>query len=474
MITLWLAAQAAEITLTYDESLERAVEANPSVQRARLDVQASTASVRSSLGFLDPVAGIDGRWRTSKSRGFFQGFPFESDSRTWDIGSSISGQLPTGTSYALNAGLDRNFSSFVTDFGIGGSNERIQDAYTSNLSVSLTQQLLRGHRMAFNLASVRRSKANLSATELRAQEALQDTLADTARAYWAWFYQEQLAIIAEQGLVRAEEALRVADLKLDAGQIAPLEQTRAKAAAVQARVNRMEAELNARQALQALLNLQGTEAGEDTYLPGSEPTEATEQVDPEQAVTAALGGNPGLIVARQAVETAEVELANARHATLPSLAASASAGIGAQDDSVGRAVSGIGDEDAFPYLQVGADFSMPLGNRAARGEASRTAVELDRARLNVQELERNVRTQVLRQVDLVNSGTLRVELAATNAQLATEALAAEEALYEAGNSIQQNVLDARTEVTRTAAELAKARTDHQLALVELKRLQGTL
>jgi len=159
---------------------------------------------------------------------------------------------------------------------------------------------------------------------------------------------------------------------------------------------------------------------------------------------------------------------------LPSLSATGSAGLGAQDTSAGDAVSGLFEEDAFPFVQVSGSFSMPILNRAARGEAKRLAVTEVQRRNAVVELEDSVRSQVAQQVRVLESSRRRVELADANVRLARETLAAEEALREAGRNIEKDVLEARTQVDRTLAEAAKSRTDYRLAQVELLRLQGLL
>ena len=48
------------------------------------------------VGF-DPTLGVTGQWRSSQSKGFFQGFPFDSVSRSWDLGTNVRGSLGTGT-----------------------------------------------------------------------------------------------------------------------------------------------------------------------------------------------------------------------------------------------------------------------------------------------------------------------------------------------------------------------------------------
>ncbi len=460
--------------LTLDDALDSALAANPQLRRARLDRNAAEASLLGARGQFDPTAVIDGNWRRSQQKGFFQGFPFDSESRSWDVGTAIEGTTLTGTTYALNAGLDRNFSSFVTDFGTGGSNESIQDAYTSNLSVSLTQNLLEGLLTSYNLQNVTRARQGLTSAELGLERARQEALSQTATAYWNWVYQAQLRDIAEDRVTAAEEDLRIGSLRVEAGELAPVEETRLEAAAVQARSNAIDARNTAQKAADDLLLLMGEEPGQ-AVLPASKPGDVRPlELDPEAATEVALSQNLDLAIARSDLELADIEAKNARHARLPTLSATGSAGIGAQDDSAGAAVTGLTDTDAFPFLAVGGSFRMPLGNRAARGESQRTATVRLQRQNSVTELENSVRAQVQQQVRVLESSRRRVELADLNLRLAEETLQAEEALAEVGQSIQREVLEARVEVDRTKAEAAKARTDYRLAEIELMRLQGQL
>lgn len=463
----------AERPLTYAEALEAAELANPELQRARIAVEMSHGSLLSSRGIFDPNLTIDGRWRASRTRGFFQGFPFQSESNTWDLSTGIEGTTPTGTGYSLTAGIDRNFSRFTTDFGITDET-RTQDTYTSNLNFTITQQLLEGSRIRYNLGNVTISRKNLSISQLTAERTRLSTLAVAAEAYWAFAYQWQLRDIAQEAVAVAEEALRVGQLQVRAGELAPVEQTRLEAALVQARSDLLEAESLLEQTANTLLLAMG-ESPDQEILPATPPGEAMEfSVSVQDAVKVALAQNLDLAVARSQVELAELQERNARHALLPSLSARASGGIGAQDTSPRSAMSGLLDEDAFPYFEVSGHFSMPIGNRAARGERSRAVAEVLTRRTELEELERSIAAQVEQQVRILQSARRRMELADVNHRLARETLAAEEALAEVGRTIPKNVLEARTQVARTAAEVAKARTDYRLAQVQLLSLQGQL
>lgn len=463
----------AEQPLTYEEALRAAVAANPRIAEARMQQAQVDASVRVALGVYDPLLGLDAAWRQSTQKGFFQGFPFESSSQSWDSGATLQGTLPSGTTWSLRTGLDRNYSKYVTDFGVG-ENESIQDAYTANTNISLTQQLLEGYRLSYNLQHVTRARRAATVSELSVVRQEQEVLAATAEAYWAWVYAHRLVEILEDAVRVSEEALRVGQLRVEAGDLAPVERTRLEAALVQAQAESIDAANAARQAANTLLLAMGQPPGAE-ILPATDPGPVpTFDVSTEAATEVALAQNLDLVIARANVETAELERRIAKHALLPSLSATAATGIGAQDDAPGTAISGLFEEDAFPFVAISGQFSVPIGNRAARGELDRSAALLHERELQIADLERTVAAQVQQQVLVLESAQRRVELADLNLRLGEETLAAEEALSEAGRAIQKDVLESRTARDRARAEAAKARTDYRLAQVELLRLQGQL
>ena len=473
MWLLWLSASMAQTPLTYEEALREALVSNPSLRAARLTREGASASVFTSRGIFDPMFAANGSWGQSQTRGFFQGFPFKSDSKTWDAGLALSGSAFSGTSYALNAGMNRNFSSFVTDFG-GLQSEQTQEAITTNMNVSVTQQLLKGIKFSYNLQNITKARVGLTIADLQAERAQQEALAQTAQAYWTWAYQERLQSIAEESLAAAKESLRINRLKFEAGEISPLALTRIEAASVQAQGAVVDAKMAAEQTEDALLMLIG-KSPSDSYSAATQPGEVTlTEVQEQAAIEVALAQNVDLLVSRANVDGAQLDTANAKHALLPSLSITGAAGIRSQDTTVGASVSGLADEDAFPFVSVSGQFSVPLGNRAARGEAKRLSVQVQQQQRTLQDLEASVAAEVAQQVRVLRSSEQRVALADANLRLAEQTLAAEEALAEVGRSIQKTILEAHAEVDRTRAEAAKARTDYRVAQVMLLKLQGQL
>lgn len=464
----------AERPLTYREVLERAVAYNPTVGRADLAREQAQAAVMGANGVYDPSLTVGGNYRRSQQRGFFQGFPFKSNSTSYDLSAGLSQTAPSGTTVSLETTLDRNLSTFETDFGGSTQTEQQQNAWTANTSLRLTQNLLRGFTVAYNMRTVTRARNSLDIADLTLERTRQQILADAASAYWTWVYQDELARIAADSVTTAEEAARIGALQVETGDLAPVERTRLDAALVQAQSQQIEARIAAQQAADAVLLMIGEDPGQD-ILPATPVDEVLAlSLDADAAVEVAIAQNLEVAIAQAELEQARQDHRMARHEMLPSLSATASAGIGNQETTAGAAIGGLFGDQSFPSFTVGGNLQVPLGNRAARAEAQRTSATVLQEELDLQEVQRRVQSEVLLQVSRLGSAQRKVELADLQRRLAAETLAAEEALATAGRSIQKNVLEARTELERTTAEAAKARTDWQIAQVELLRLQGQL
>lgn len=467
---------AAERLVTYAEALRAAAEANPTLVSAQLSLEQADAGVRGAKAIYDPNFRLDGTWNpTSKTDGFFQGFAFAQESRGWDLSTGLNGQLGTGTSYSVDGSFNRNISSFTSAFA-GPTGESIQDAYSVNMILSLTQQLLRGHRFAYNVQNITLAESQQSVAALSLAQSYQQVLAETASAYWNWVYQVALAEIADASVVVAEEALRVGEAKVEAGELAPVEGTRLQAAYIQAQSSALEAGNRSANASDTLLLLMGSPSG-DVILPATEVGEIIAvSLDIGDTVATALAQNQELRISQLRTEAAELSLRHARHGVLPNLSATATSGVRSQYETEAatvRALAGLSD-NAYPWMAVSSNLTIPLGNRAARSELATANAELSMRRKELESIMRSVRSQVEEKVRTLRASQERIKLADAQMRLAEQTLVAEEALVEAGRSIYKDLLEARNELASARGERVKARIDHRLAGVELSRLQGLL
>ncbi|TVQ88797.1 MAG: TolC family protein [Deltaproteobacteria bacterium] len=455
-------------SLSLEQALAEALGQNPQLASAELNVSQAEGGLLSAQSVFDPSFTASGNLALDETNQLFAGIIFEQSALRTVANSGLQGQLATGTNYRLNASyfdLTQDAPDFVTQQMISTSRR------SPSFEVGVGQELLRGHRTAFNRRQVIEARNALDIAELRLKAQRQQTLGQVASAYWQWSNTIRLAEIAEERLAVAEEAARIAAVQLGEGRIAPVDEVRVRTELVRARNNVLDAQQQAQLAGDELMILLGRRPGDDVF-PSSQielPEVVSFELDRE--IQAAEEGNFELRVAELEAEQAELSRRLAAHALLPSLTVDGSF-------SRSQVTNKQGDLPAQTVpqqnLQGSATFSMPLGNRASRGEVRRASAIEGQRKVALEDQRRQVVAQVARQVRVLNAAKVQVDLTEQEVELAAETLAAEEARDEVGRALQRDVLDARTSLFDSKARAAKARMDYELAVVELRRLQGLL
>lgn len=468
--------------LTFNEVLAAVASANPTAAAAARRAEAAEGAYISSRGIFDPTYLASAYWRTERQYQFLP-YEFRSVQRSWDLLNGIAGVTGTGTTYSLTGGLsyfytDTTAAQNTAEQGLPGTDvtdlNTTTDAYTTRVDATITQQLLRGSRLAYTLQSVREARAERDVAELVAQAESQRAMRETAAAYWLWTLEEGVAGIEADARAIAEEDLRVAQIQVERGTLASAELARRRAQVSLTQTTALAARLRAEAAEDVVQAAMGEDPGIDRT-PATQPGEAMAiSLDPARVLEAALANNPDLLAARSLSDARQLTVAGAKAGKMVGLSATVQAGVAAQDVLPSSSAEGLLQEDNLPYLRVGADLFVPLGNRAARGEADRAtseaaaaASEADAIRLD---LQRQVATE-LRNLEVAQS---RVRSADDRVAALTEALQAEESALARGGSHPEIVLAQRRELTLARVEALRARTDWRTAEAALLALQGQL
>jgi outer membrane protein len=466
-------AMAGEIReLSYEAALEAALAHNPSLVGARYDVDAAEGALMSAKGVFDPTleASATRNQFTSESIREFGEVLSEFESRGWNTG--LNQALPTGTNFNVNwSTTTTRFKYELRDTGF--TVEQQDPLFESRMVATLSQNILEGHRLASNLEGVRAAGRGKEIADANLRMTRQQTLADAASAYWNTRTRRKLAEIAATAVETAIEEQRIVHAKVEQGTLAPVERARVDAAVVQARRESLLAIDAARNAEDNLLLLIGEEPGTTLDLI-SEPTEPTVlSIDAVAVEQAALSGNPEVKVARIQEQSAEMARLDGRHKLLPELNVNASYALIGYEPSASKATDELLSGD-LPEWSLGATLSVPLLGRADRGQALSRSAEASKARAQRIQTERRIRSQVRTQIRAIEAASMQVNLAIANLELASQTLEAERALMEAGRVIQKDLLESIATVDDARTQLEQSRGDYQLALIELKRLKGTL
>lgn len=481
---LLLTSLSWSVPLAYDEAMAIALEANPGLGQANADLEAAEARVLGSKGIYDPTLNLSAGRNWELSQGFTQIpvgtqvflVPFDTSDVRWNWSAGVSQTLSTGTS--LSADWTNFSGNTLTKYQIDGFDpvEQTNASGSTRLNTSVTQQLLEGHQRAYNMQAERAAISARDQTQAGLLQQRQELLKNVALAYWELFYAQQALQTADNAVSVAQEEVRIVQAQLDVGNVAPVDLTRVQAALAQSQLTLIQAGNSALAASDALAVFLDFPVGgplEPSTPPGGVPVDVSMNL--EQTVADALDGNPGLVAQRVAVENARADVAVGRHALLPSLSVTASAGLSGFDpqDGYKSAVDAFTTLD-FPTVYVGGNFSAPLGNRSAKADLDAREAALTRAQLGLQASEQATAQAVAVSVRSIETSRRIRDLAQLNLRLAEETLSAEKARQEAGRAIQKDLLEAQRSRDAAEVELSRSMVDYRKALVELMALQGRL
>ncbi len=470
MILLIAAAVATERALSFDEALSLAGAAAPSVLSAHADVQSAAGALLSARSTFEPTFSLSGSYFSSVGEGQFQFGDYTSETTGVNTDASVSVPMATGT--ALGIGFTANQSD--TQFQIEELDQEFgSPAWDSKLAFTLSQSLLQGHRLAYNLQGVRVAAASEAAANWAAVSARQRAVGDAAVAYWTLHYQRKLVEIAEQSRAATEEQARVVGALVEAGKLAPVERTRTEAALAQVQRAQIDAESAAAAAEDGLAALVGESLSVSITLATAPPVPPDIPADEDAVALRVLDSNPELRAARVSLASRREAVQNARHALLPELGVSAGFALRGYDESFSASVDELG-AGKLPEWSLGGSLSVPLLNRADRGTVGQAEGALARAEADLAALSAATEQAARAAVRTVRSARRNVELADLNLRLAEETLAAERARLGEGRSLNKDLITAQKDLDQARAEAEKARIDWVLAVIEIERLKGGL
>lgn len=470
MILTWSLALGAEVALTFDEALSRAARGAPSVVGAEADVRSAAGGLLAARATFEPTFSLSGSYFSSAGEGQFQFGDYTSQTTGLNTDAALS--LPMATGTALGLGFTANQSD--TQFQVAELDQEFGNpAWDSKLAFTLSQSLLQGHRLAYNLQGVRAAAASEAAASWALASARQAAVGNAASAYWTLHYQRKLAEIAQQSRAATEEQARVVGALVDAGKLAPVERTRTEAALAQVQRAQIDAEAAAAAAEDNLATLVGEPLSTHILLATTPPVPPEVPADEDAVAQAVLESNPELRAAKVSLASRREAVQNARHGLLPELGVSAGFALRGYEESFSASVDELG-AGKLPEWSLGGSLSVPLLNRADRGAVGQAEGALARAEADLAALSAATEQAARAAVRTVRSARRSVELADLNLRLAEETLAAERARLAEGRSLNRDLITAQKDLDQARADAEKARIDWVLAVVEIERLKGSL
>jgi outer membrane protein TolC len=488
-----LAAEAAgaEHRLTLEEAIGRALERNEDLVIERESVAAARAAVSGAKGAYDPLVELDGAWSKSTeptNSGLAGTSPSQigPEVKSVEAGLGLHQLLPTGGNLSVRArgARDKTQDGFAL----------LSPAYDTRVGVELRQPLLRNRSTDAARLSIRVAKANREGATAALRRAVTETIAAVERGYWSLVAALRAVGVREEAVELAGQQLRDTEARVEGGAAPKTELAQPRAELERRRGELLasrEARSRAENALKRLILDGAVDAlWPDSLAPVDETSTEVAPVDVGASLSRAMAVRPEVAIAEAIVRRRRAETAFARDGVWPSLDAVASydrfglagsrnpAGVPGTlpanlDGDLGSSIESLGRGD-YDAARVALVLALPIGNRAARGEAAVARHTERQAEADVARIRKSIRAEVLDAAASVETAGQRIEAARAGREAAEVQLSAERDRYATGLSTNFLVLTRQNDLSRARLDEISALTDYRTARTEMARATGSL
>lgn len=466
------------LNLSLDDCIELAMAHNRGILFERLAAEVAAADVvgaRSNLDFT--VTASVNYTRTERPvNTSFPGDPRSTEiSAVTNYGVGVTLPFASGTTVELGGAFVRN-----------DSNSPFQNfEFFPETTLVLRQHLLNGFGFVPNLGQVWLADNQKIIADQQVSAARNFQAFNVAVAYWDLVQAEQELDLFRKEEELAREARDLAQSRLDAGIGTRLDVTTQDAQVKQSELAIIQAENTRETRRDGLLRLihpnlisgfalfrdyrviiNATTQADTAAQAGDEPVQLEE-------VRAALRRRPEMLQARKRVENAGINIDITEHGLLPTLDFEAEFGVNGSGRTADDSLESYNEFDNLRY-GVGARFSAPLQNRAARANHTRAEIGRREAILAFRETETDIILEVLAAVRNIRSSRLAVAAAMEGQRLQEETWRAASDRQAAELATPFDVKQALNDLTEANLNLSRARISLQRSRLALMKATGEL
>ena len=478
---------ARTLSLSLDDAVLRAIDNNPDLAVVRLGIDVEAARVSESRSAFTPV------FSTTFGRSSNATPP--SNLLLGDQGVTVD-DLFSSTGVRQRLPWGSGSWSFSWDSARTSTNNPIASfdpSLQSGFQLAFSQPLFKDRAIDAVRQQVIMAKRNQDSADLRYQEAVVQTVATVKQAYWNLKASVANVTVQQQSLALAQELARENKVRVDAGQVPPLDFVQAEAEVAQRRENLIRARTVAADAEDSLRRLIVNPADVSFWQVRIDPTEAPPAVGPppdvDGAVARALTERYDLARAGHDLENAKTNADYFRNQRLPDVRLETSyqgSGLsgtqflrsggfpglitGTRNLGFGSALGQVFSND-FPTWSVGVTVSYPLGHSYETASLVQADAETRQVEKRIASIRLQAAETVRRAGRQIVSAAERVDAAQAGATLAQERLQSEQRRYEVGLSTTFLVTQAQRDLVEAQVNLLQTSLDYESAVVNFEAVQ---
>ena len=485
-----------KLTLSLKSYLELVMANNTDIAIQMLSVEMPKNAIMRAFSTWDPIAqaSFTDQKSTTPSTGALAGAATVV-SGSQPANFSYSQTLPTGMQYSVSFGASKitTNSSFAT----------LNPALSSNLSVTITQPLIRNRGDYINRLNLMMARSRLKGAEYSLRANLLAAVNTAENAYWDVVQARENLRVQESARKLADESLKLSEKQLELGAISPLDIYNPQQQLATADLGVSQA----RYQLQLVEDTLRRQMGADLDpVARNLPIEVTESVDlpldaisydVEQEVNKGLAARPELKAVAVNLDIDDMSIAQAKNEILPNLSLVGqytSQGVGGNFyqrtnvfDNNGNASTvvtvipgGFADTLSqmfgfgYPVYSLGANLTLPIKSHAAVADMADAVVSKKRDALTLRTTQQQVRLDVLTALTNLEMSKQSVKLASVARDFAQKNLDAENQKYQLGTDPVVFVLQAQNTLVQAESAVVTNQVSLRRSILNLLTRTGEL
>ena len=418
--------------------------------------------------------------------------PLLTGASNWLVSNNFNGNVGWTQGFSPGTQLSMTFDN--TRLTSNAARYTYNPILNSSLGFTITQPLLRGFGIELNRRYIHIAKNNQKIADLVFRQQVIDTVAGIARLYTDLVSLNEDLKVKREALRLAERLYEDNKNKVEQGQQAPIEVTRAQAQVAASRQALVSAEGLVEQQ-ELIVKTAITRGGlanpairaahiiatDTVTVPETEPVRPIEDLTAE-----AVRNRPDLAQAGIQVENSQISLKGSLNALRPELdvvGTVQNGGLSGDVNPVATALTpgaalypgGYGTvlgqifRNNFPTYAVGLQLSLPLRNRVAQADAVRDELQVRQSQLRRQQFEDQVRLEVADAYVAMQQARAAYEAAVQSRVLQEQSVDVEQATFDVGLATNYLVIQYQTYLAQARSTEVAAKGAYAKAKVALDR-----
>ena len=478
-----------QLQLSLAEAIELALTKNLNTRVDEVSRVQALAQVEGSKSGFDPffTSSLDASGGQTSTTSGLQSTGGQVVSKDLTGRASISEALPIGGSVSVTAQSDRSDSN--SRFTL------LPVAYSSSLVASVTYPLFRNRGNLSLKTPIDVAKQNLELSDLQLRNDVIALISTVQNDYLDLVLAKETLKIQQQSLDLARSQLDIARAQERVGTLAPIEVLSSEAAVAASDENLINAEsgvLQAEDTLRTTLNLpESLGLWNVAIIPTDNPGFPEEAYDFSAAVEQALKTRPDYQQAILNLKVLRLNLGLSRDEVRPQIDLSGSWGFvgnsqletAPNPDPNGQPITiaqgGIFTSHLEDLLSLnnfqwtlGVSIRQPFGNRAALSQYRTDKLQVEKALLQLRNLELNIVSQVRTLLRAIETSRQRLAAARIATELERRRLEAEQKKFEVGTSTSFNVSQFQERYVAAETAQTQALIDLNRAVLSLQQTVG--